>query len=219
MAQRVKNLPSVGEAWVWALTHQPKSITLPSVLLCPSLLLARPGCHCPRFLNPPNPNPTPKYAVSPGFCTSANYLLLFSRSVMSDSLRPLGLQHSRLPCPSLSPRVCSNSYPLSLWCHPTISSSVTPFSCHQSFPESGSFPTNQLFTSGGQSIGASASIPVFPMNIQDWFPLGLTGLIPLLSKGFSRVFSSTQFESINSLALSLPYGPILTFIHDYWKKP
>ena len=122
-------------------------------------------------------------------------LLLFSRSVMSNSLRPHGLQHSRLPCPSLSPGVCSNSCPLSQWCHPTISSFVTPFfSCPQSFPASGSFPVNRLFTSAGHSIGASASAPVLPMNIQGWFPLGLTALISLLSKGLSRVFSSTTVQ-------------------------
>ena len=121
------------------------------------------------------------------------FRLLFSCSVVSNSLWPHGLQHTRLPCPSSSPRVCSNSCPLSRQCHPTISSSVVPFSfCLQSFPASGSFPMNQLFTSGGQSIGASASASVFPINIQGWFPLGLTGLISLQSKGLSRVFSSTM---------------------------
>ena len=118
-------------------------------------------------------------------------LLTFSHSVVSDSLWPHGLQHSRLPCPSPSPGVCSNSCPLSWWCHPTISSPVIPFSCPQYFPALGSFPVSQLFTSGGQSIGALAS--VLPMNIHGWFPLGLTGLISLLSKGLSRVFSSTTF--------------------------
>ena len=101
--------------------------------------------------------------------------LLFSCSVVSDSLRPHGLQHARLPCPSLSPGVCSNSCPLSQWRHPTISFSVIPFSPHlQSFPASGSFPMSQLFGSCGQSIGASASASVLPMIIQDWFPLGWT---------------------------------------------
>ena len=112
--------------------------------------------------------------------------LSFSCLIVSNSLWPLGLQHTRLPCPSPSPGVCSNSRPLGLWCHPIISSSVTPFfSCLQSFPSSGSFPTSQLFISGGQSIGASASAsaPVFPGNIQGWFPLGLSGLISLLSQG------------------------------------
>ena len=118
-------------------------------------------------------------------------LLLFSHSVMSNSLWFHGLQHARLPCPSLFPRVCSNSYPGSRWCHPTISSSVAPFSCPQSFLASGSFPMSQLFESGGHSIGASASASVLPMNIQDWFLFGLTSLTSLLSKGLSRVFSST----------------------------
>ena len=122
-------------------------------------------------------------------------LLLFSHSVMSDSLQPHGLQHTRLPCLSPTPRACLNSRPLSRWCHPTISSSVVPFSsCLQSFPASGSFPMSQLFTSGGQSVGASASALVLPMNIQDWFHLGLTGLISLLSKELSRIFSNTTVQ-------------------------
>ena len=120
------------------------------------------------------------------------FMLLFSHSVMSDSLWPHGLQYTRLPCPSLSFGACSNSCPLSWWCHSTISSSVVPFSPYlQSFPASGSFLMSQLFASGGQSVGASASALVLPMNIQDWFPLGLTSLISLLSKGLSRVFSNT----------------------------
>ena len=116
--------------------------------------------------------------------------LLFSCSVVSDCLRPHVLQHSRLPWASPSPGACLNSCPLSQWCHPTISSSVIPFSsCLQSFPASASFPVSQSFTSSGESIGASASASVLPVNIQDWFPLGLTGLISLQSKGHSRVFS------------------------------
>ena len=108
-----------------------------------------------------------------------------SHSVMSDSLWPQGLQHARLPCPSPTPRVYSNSCPSSQWCHPTISSSVVPFSSRlQSFPASGSFQMSQFFTIGGQSIGASASSSVLPVNIQDWFPSGWTGLISLQSKGF-----------------------------------
>ena len=119
----------------------------------------------------------------------------FSCSVMSNSLRPHGLQHTRPPFPSPTRRVYSNSCPLSQWCHPTISSSVIPFSsCPQSFPASGSFPMNQLFTSDGQSIGASSSASVLPMNIQGWFPLGLTDLISLQSKGLSRVFSNTTVQ-------------------------
>ena len=109
------------------------------------------------------------------------------------TLQPHKLQHSRLPCPSLSPGVCSNSCPLSQWCYLTILSSVAPFSfCPQYFPASESVPMSWLFASGGQSIGASAS--VLPMNIQDWFPLGLTGLISLQSKGLSRVLSSTTVQ-------------------------
>ena len=107
---------------------------------------------------------------------------------MSSSLWPHGLQHTRFPCPSPTPGACSNSCPLSQWCHPTISSSVIPFSsCLQSFPASASFQMSQFFTSGGQTIGVSAS--VLPMNIQDWFPLGWNGWISLLSKELSRVFS------------------------------
>ena len=121
--------------------------------------------------------------------------LLFSHSVLSDSLQSHGLQHARLPCPSHSPRVCSNLHPLSLWCHPTISPYVVPFSsCLQSFSASGSFLVSQLFISGGQSIGASASASVLPKNIQDWLPLGFTGLISLLSKGLSRVSSNTTVQ-------------------------
>ena len=121
--------------------------------------------------------------------------MLFIHSVMFDSLQPHGLQRTRPPCPLPSPGVCSNSYPLSRWCHPTISFSVVPFSSYlQFFPASGSFLMNQLFTSGGQSIGALVSASVLPMNIQDWFPLGLTGLISLLCKGLSRVFSNTTIQ-------------------------
>ena len=117
----------------------------------------------------------------------------FSRSVVSDSLRPHGLQHTRPPCPTPTPGVYPNSCPLSQWCHPTISSSVVPFSSHfQSFPASGSFPMRQFFTSGGQSIGVSAS--VLSMNIQDWSPLGWTGWISLQSKRLSRVFSNTTVQ-------------------------
>ena len=108
------------------------------------------------------------------------------------TLRPHELQHTRLPCPSPSPGACSHSHPSSQWCHPTISFSVIPVSSRlQSFPAAGSFPVNELFASGGQSTGASASASVFPMNIQGWFPLGWTGVISLLSKGLSRVFSSS----------------------------
>ena len=133
------------------------------------------------------------------FFFNANYLsvyvLLLSRWVESNFLQPHGLQHTRLPCPSLSPGLCSNLCALSWWCHPTILSSVTTFSsCLQSFPASGVFPmSHRLFTSGGQSVRALPSASVLPMSIQDWFPLGLTSLI-LLSRGLSRVFASTIIQ-------------------------
>ena len=130
---------------------------------------------------------------------------------MSNSLWPHALKHTGLPCPSLSPGVCLNSCPLSQWCHPATSSYVTPFYSHpQSFPASMSFPMSQLFASGGQSTGASAS--VLPVTIQDWFPLGLIGLISLQSKGLSRVFTNTtvqkhQFSGaqLSLVQLSQPY--------------
>jgi len=143
----------------------------------------------------------------------------FSRSVMSYSLRPYWLQHARLPSPSPTPGIHPNSCPLSRWCHPTISSSVVPFSsCPQSFPASGSLPMSQLLASGGQSIGVSASTSVLPMNTQDWYPLGWTGWISLLSKGLWRVFSNTIVQKHQSLALSFLYSPTLTSIHDHWKN-
>ena len=125
----------------------------------------------------------------------SSFRVQFSHSVVSNSLQPHELQHIRLPCPSPTPRAYSNSCPSSWWSHPTISSCVTSFSsCLQSFPASGSFPMSQFFTSGGQSIGVSASASVLPMNIQDWFPLGLAGWISLQSKRFSRVFSNTTVQ-------------------------
>ena len=143
----------------------------------------------------------------------------FSHSVVSFSLRPRGLQHDRLPCPSSTPRACSNSCPSCQWCHPVISSSVVPFSsCLQSFPASGSFQMSQFFASGGQSVGASASASVLPMNIKDWFTLGWTGLITLQSKGLSRVFSNTTGQSINSSVFSFLCSPTLTSIHSYGKN-
>ena len=129
------------------------------------------------------------------WCIIMNSSVQFTHSVMSDSLQRHGLLYSRPPCPSPTPRVYSNSCPLSQWCHPIISSSVIPFSsCLQSFPASGSFQMSQLFTSGGQSIGVSASASVLPVNIQDWFPLGWTGQISFLSKRLSRVFFNTTVQ-------------------------
>ena len=128
----------------------------------------------------------------------------FSSSVVSDSLWPHGLQHARLSCPSPTLGVYSNSCSLSQWCHPTISSSVVPFSsCLQSFPASGSFQMSQFFASGGQSIGVSASASALPMYIQDWFPLRWTGWISLKSKGLSRVFSNTTVQKHQFLCAQL----------------
>ena len=144
---------------------------------------------------------------------------------MSNSLWPHRLQHTRLPCLSLSPGVCSNSCPLNQYCHPTILFFVALFSCPQSSPGSGSFPVRWFFTSGGQSVRASTSTSVLPMNIQGWFPLGLTGLISLQSKGLSRVFSSTtvqkhQFFGTQPSLWSNSHIPYLIshISHDYWKN-
>ena len=147
------------------------------------------------------------------------YSVQFSRSAVSDSFRPNELEHARPPYPSPTPGVHPNPCPLSLWCHPAISSSVIPFSsCPQSFPASGSFQMSQLFESGGQCIGVSVSTSVPPMNTQDCSPLGWTGWISLQSKGRSTAFSNITVKSINSLVLSFLYIPTLTSIHDYWKN-
>ena len=140
----------------------------------------------------------------------------FSHSAVSTSLQPHGLQHTRLPCPSPTPRVYSKLMSIESVCHPTITSSVVPLSsCLQSLPESGSFQMSQFFTSGGQSTGVSASASVLPMNTQDWSPLGWTGWISLQLKGLSRVFSNT---TVNTLVLSFLHSPTLTSVHDQWKK-
>ena len=142
----------------------------------------------------------------------------FSLSVVSNSLWPHGLQPARPPCLSPTPGVYPNSCPSSRWCHSTISSSIVPFSsCLQSFPASGSFSMSQFFASGGQSTRASASASVLPMKILDWFPLGLTGLICLQSKGLSRIFSNTTVPKHQFFGAQL-YGPTLISIHDHWKK-
>ena len=153
-----------------------------------------------------------------------NEELLFSRSVLSDSLWPCGLQHTRLPCPSLSPGACSNSCPFTWWCHqsshplsPCLQSSPAFSSCLQSFPASGSFPVSWLFASGSQSTWISASALVLPVNIQGWFPLGLTSLISLLSKGLKSLLQ--HHSSNNSSALSLIYGPTLTIHTWLLEKP
>ena len=154
---------------------------------------------------------------------------------MCDYLWPQGLQHTRPRCPSSTPRVCSNSFPLSCWCHPTTTSSVVHFSsCLQSSPVSGSFPMSQFLIPSGQSIGASALASVLPMNIQDWFPLGVTGLISLQSKGLSRVFSNTkinwskasilQHSAFFRVQLSHPYRTtgktiaLIRWMDIYWES-
>ena len=150
------------------------------------------------------------------FIKTQVFLLLFSLQVMSDSLWYHRLQDTRFPCPSPSLRVCPNSCPLNWWRNTITSSSVTLFSfCLQSFPASRSFPMSQLFLSGGQSTGASASASVLPVSIQGWFPLGLTGLISLLSNGLSRVFSSTTIQKYQFFGALPFYGPALTSVHDY----
>ena len=142
----------------------------------------------------------------------------FSCSIMFDSLLPHGLQDARLPCPSPTPGDYSTSCPLSQWCHPTISSSVVPFSIRlQSFPASGSFQMSRFFTSGGQSIGVSASPSVLPRNIQDWSPLGWTGWISLQFKGLSRVFSNTTVQKHQFVCAHL-FSTTLTSIYDDWKN-
>ena len=139
----------------------------------------------------------------------------FSCSVVSNSLQPHWLQHTRLPCPSPTPRACSNSCPSSQWCHPTISTSVIPFSSSlQSFPASGSFPMSQFFTSGDQSIGVLASASVLSVNTQD----GLVGS-PCCLRDAQESSPTPPFKSVNSSMLSFLYGQTLTSIYDYWKKP
>ena len=143
------------------------------------------------------------------------YSVQFSHSTVSNSLRPHGLKHARPPCPSPTPGVYSYLCPLSRWCHPTILSCVIPFSSHlRSFPASGSFPKSQFFASGGQSIEVSASTSVLPVNIQDWFPLGWTGLTSLQSKGLSRVFSSTSVQNHQFFGTRLSLWSTLTSIHE-----
>ena len=153
------------------------------------------------------------------FIHIASISVQFSSSVVSNSLQPHGLQHARLPCPSPTPGACSNSCPPSRWCHPTISSSVVPFSFRlQSFPASRSFPVSQFFASGGQSMGASASASVLPMNIQDWFLLNWLVGPPCSPRDSQESPPMPQFKSINSFMLSFLYSPTLTSKHDHWKN-
>ena len=146
-------------------------------------------------------------------------IVQFSRSVMSDSLWPHGLQHTRPPCPSQTPEVYSNSCPLSQWCHPIISSSVLLFySCLQAFPVSGPFQMSQIFTSGGQSVGVSASVSVFQWIVKTEFHYDGLVRSPCCPRDSQESSPTPQFKSINSSALSLLHSPTLTSIHDYWKN-
>ena len=166
-------------------------------------------------LTSPRNSPSKSQMKEPCTSRSASSLfssVQFSHSVVSDSLQPHGLKHVRPPYPS-TPEAGWNSCPLSQWCHPTLSSSVVPFSsCLQSFPASGSFPMSQCFTSGGQSIGTSTSASVLPVNIQDWFPLGLTGWISLKSRGLSRVFFNTTVQKHQFFGAQLSFSRKLNII-------
>ena len=176
------------------------------------MLIAR-SCKETRWLKPWKASSSPK-SFSKAFLKARWWWwggcfiyssVQFSRSVMSNCLQPHGLQHTRPPCPSPTPEASSNSYPSSRWCHPTISSSVIPFSCIHSFPESWCFPMSQFFASGGQSTTVAASASVLPMNTQNWFHLGLTGLISLQSKGLSRVFSNTTVQKLQFFSAQLSF--------------
>ena len=156
--------------------------------------------------------------VNAGVWLSCKVSVQFSRLVVSDSLQPHESQHTRPPCPSPTPRVSPDSCASSQWGHPAISSSVVPLSsCHQSLPASESFPVSQLFTSGGQSIGVSASASVLPMNTQDWSALG-SSWISLQSKGLSRVFSNTTVQKHQFFGTQLSSQSTLTSIHGHWKN-
>ena len=160
-----------------------------------------------------------KWKMTHESCSSAFSSVQFSHSVVSDSLWPQESQHTRPPYPSPTPGVHSNSCPSSRWCHPAISSYVVPFSsCPQSFPAWGSFPMSQFFTSGGQSIGVSASAPVLPMNTRDWSPLWWTGWIFLQSKGLSRVFSNTTVQKHQFFSAQLSSQSNSHIHKDHWKN-
>ena len=191
--------------WFWSILHVYQDCfesclchlrPWPSILACVSYKFNNDdSCVLSNqwFLHGVSPSDRQEWCFLPLFI-QPDSSVQFSRWVVFDSLQPHGLQHARPPCPSPTPGVYSNSCPLSRWCHPTISSSVGPLSCLQSFSASESFQMRQLFTSGGQSIGVSASTSVLPMNTQDWFPLGWTGWISLQSKGLSRFFSNTTVQ-------------------------
>ena len=190
------SLPALSPLWCWSPLNFPSFMPIPDMPW--ASLLHRVWAPC--TFRPSSGDTQPSFPCSStrlhdglSLMLCYNHIEILCCSVMSNSLQPHRLQHARLFCPLPSPGACSNSCPLSQWHHPTISSSVIPFfSWPQSFPELGSFPMSQPFASGGQSIGASTS--ALPMNIQDWFPVGLTGWISLQSKGLSRVFSNTAVQ-------------------------
>ena len=192
--------------WLWKQNgHSSASAGVPV-----GVVIQFPSHYCSQvhtYMKMPNFYYTFQILARPQTHNSQFISVQFSHSVMSDSLRPHELQHARPPCPSPTPGVYPNPCPSSWWCHPAISSSVIPSSsCPQSLPASGTFPMSQLFTSGGQSIGVSASTSVLPMNTQDWSPLGWTAWIAVQSKGLSRVFSNTtvQKHQFFSAQLSSP---------------
>ena len=169
--------------------------------LCVSVVRVIPAGSCPCGISTVTSSASSVTQSCPTLCNAVNWSI------------------PGLPCPSTTPGACSNSCPSHQWCHPTISSSVVPFSsCPQSFPASGSFPRSQFFTSGGQSVGVSASATVLPMTIQDLFPLGLTGCSPCSPRDSQESSPTPQFKSINSSALSHLHSPTLTSIHDHWKN-
>ena len=222
MAQLVKNPPAVLDTWVWSLGQEDplemEMVTNSSILAW--RLQGKNGETCwatvygVTRVRRDSVTKSTKHSK-----TGLRSSVQFSRSVMSSSLWPHGLQQARPPWSSPTPGAYSNSCPLSQWCHPTISSSVIPFSsCPQSFPASGSFPMSQFFPSGGQSIGVSASASVLPMNIQDWFPLGWTGWMSLQSKELSSLLQHHSSKA-SILRCSDFFIVQLTSIHDYWKNP
>ena len=211
-SKHIVKQPHANKNMVGAVKIKGENIKHPAHLLAGTKRLPN-ACH-PQS----RPHPITRITIT-GITKTSSSVQFSSVAQLCLTLRPHEPQHTRLPCPSPTPGVYPDSCPLSRWCHPTISSSVVPFSSGpQSFPTSGSFQMSQLFASGGQNIGASASISVLPMNIQDWFPLGWTGWISLLSKGLLKSSPTPQFKSINSSVLSFLYSPALTSIHDHWKN-
>ena len=223
MAQLVKNPPTMRETWVWSVGWQDpleKGTAIHSSVLAwripwtvYSMESQRVGHDWVTFTYTLFLKCIWKF-IFPKTHSSVKIIQFNSVTLSCPTLQPHGVQDTRLPCPSPTSGACSNSCPSSWWCHPTISSSVIPFSSYpQSFPASGAFQMSQFFTSGGQSIGASASASVLPMYIQDWFPLELTGWISLQSRGLSRVFSTTTVQKHHSFHAQLFF--IFQFSHPY----